>query len=106
MKTQDFQKSLIKDLEDPNFAVNYLADAVEENDVDGFLLAVRDVIEARGGMGKFAAKLDNLHRVSLYKALSGNGNPLFSTMVEILDSLGMGIRPYLKEEAARSRKRG
>ena len=74
MKTRDYKESLLADLQDPRFAISYLSDAVEENDVEGFLLAVRDVIEARGGVGMLSAEIDNLHRVSLYKALSENGN--------------------------------
>lgn len=100
MKTRDFKEDLLKDLQDPGFAISYLTDAVEEKDVEGFLLAVRDVIEARGGIGPFSAEIENMHRVSLYKALSRNGNPLFSTMIEILNSLGIGLRPYIRDEEA------
>jgi probable addiction module antidote protein len=98
MRFPKFEESLLRELENPEFLIHYLADAVEENDVEGFLLAVRDVIEARGGMGKFSKKIKTMHRVSLYKALSKNGNPLFATMLEILDSLGIGLMPYIKEK--------
>jgi len=104
MKLRDFKETLLEDLKDPEFAVHYLTDALEENDIAGFLLAVRDVIEARGGVGKFSAQAGSLHRVSLYKTLSDNGNPLFATMVDILNALGVGLRPYLKDEpSARSK---
>lgn len=98
MKFTSFQKYLIERLQDPKFAALYLTDAIKEGDVDSFLLAVRDIIEARGGMGKASKGLPNIHRVSLYKALSKNGNPLFSTMIDILDSLGFGLKPYVKSK--------
>ena len=105
MKTRDFKEGLLKDLQDPEFAISYLTEAVEENDVEGFLLAVRDVIEARGGIGQFSSEIECIHRVSLYKALSQNGNPLFSTMIEILNTLGIGLRPYIRDEEAFLTKR-
>jgi probable addiction module antidote protein len=92
---RSFKRPLIDALKNPEFAVHYLSDAVNERDLDGFLLAVRDVIEARGGMGRLASRVPHLHRVSLYKALSESGNPLFATMIEILHSLGIGLKPYL-----------
>lgn len=103
MKLKNFKETLIEELKDPIFAVTYLKDAIDENDIEGFLLAVRDVIEARGGMGKLAVKIPNLHRVSLYKALSKNGNPLFATMIDVLNAIGIGLKPYLKESSGRAK---
>ena len=97
MKLRDFDEVLFKELQDPEFAVAYLTDAIEEPaDLPGLLLAIRHVIEARGGIGKFADQMGSLNRVSIYKALSENGNPLFSTVVEVLDSLGIGLKPYIR----------
>lgn len=93
-------------LKDPNFAAEYLADAVRQTDIDSFLLAVRRVIDARGGMTKISRELKSLHRVSLYKALSRGGNPLFITMLEILHVLGIGLMPYAREaQPSRNRRK-
>ena len=104
MKTRNFKEDLLKELGSPNAAVVYLTDAIEQDDRTGFLLAVRDVIEARGGMGRHASKIKSIHRVSLYKALSVNGNPLFSTMLDILDTVGIGLRPYVKRRFSAKRR--
>lgn len=44
--------------------------------------------EARGGMKRLAAKT-RLGRESMYKALSKNGNPQFSTLDKILRGMGL-----------------
>ena len=106
MKVHDFEPYLYKKLQDPGIAAAYLADAVECGDLEGFLLALRDVIEAHGGVGSFAKRCGRLHRVSLYKALSAKGNPLFVTVLQILDALGIALRPLArKRPAAKSRGR-
>ena len=44
-----------------------------------FLLALRDVVEAHGGVGQLA-KVAKLNRESLYKLLSKDGNPRLSSL--------------------------
>ena len=92
MRLTPFKPIVLEKLKNTSFAIHYLTDAVEENDMEGFLLALRDIIEARGGIGKLASKMDSIHRVSLYKALSKNGNPMFTTVLDILKILGLRIR--------------
>lgn len=104
-KRRKIEVLLGDELKDPNFVAEYLSDAMRENDMEGLLLAVRDVISARGGMTKFSRELKSLHRVSLYKALTKGGNPLFSTMIEILDELGIGLKPYAKRSTKVSRQK-
>jgi probable addiction module antidote protein len=86
-----FNDYLIKSLKDPKEASAYLNVALEEykkdNDVEAFLLALRDVAQARGGLGKLAKKT-NLNRQNLYKTLSGKGNPQLITLGNILNGLG------------------
>lgn len=53
-----------------------------------FLIGLRHVIEAREGMSGFSEKTD-LHRVSLHKMLSGDGNPLFANLVQIMELLDL-----------------
>lgn len=97
IKLKSFEKSLSSKLKDPKFAVEYLKDALESNDLDGFLLCIRDILEAHGGLGQYAKKNSALHRVSLYKAFSNKGNPLFASIMNVLESLGIGLRPYVKQ---------
>ncbi len=90
MRLKPFSESSIaKDLRDPEFAAGYLEDALNEN-AKSFLIALRNVADANGGLGK-VAELSELSRESLYKslALSGRSKPYFSTIYQILSSLGL-----------------
>ncbi len=77
-------------LKKPNYAAKYLAQVLEEEGRAAFLLALKEVVEAAGGMGHLARKVD-IRRQSLYKILSKNGNPTLATLQEILEALGMRI---------------
>lgn len=104
MKLKDFKGLLNEELKDPENALLYLQDAIDERDVPGLLLALRDVIEAQGGIADVAKK-SSLHRVSLYKALSTAGNPLFSTVISVLDSLNIGLQLCSKSTLRRADRR-
>ncbi len=82
---------LIKTLKDPEMAAEYLNAALEAGDKKAFLMALRNVIEARGGMTR-AAKRSKIHRVSLYKMLSGNGNPGFLNILILLQNAGIRLQ--------------
>ncbi|WP_339056777.1 addiction module antidote protein [Candidatus Regiella endosymbiont of Tuberolachnus salignus] len=77
---------------DPDFAEFYLHAAFEELDEEsgeaGFLLALRHIVEARGGMGMIAEKA-GLSRESLYRALSPKGNPTLKTMKQVVHATGL-----------------
>ena len=88
---------LIKRLkEDPEEASGYLNAALEAGDAKAFLMALRNVIEARGGMTRFA-RASKINRVSLYKMLSGNGNPGFLNILLLLHHAGVGFKAVAKK---------
>lgn len=87
-KTVSYHKYLIKSLRDPEEAAGYLNAALEEGDMFYFLIALRHVVEAQGGMTKLARKTKR-HRVSLYKMLSKKGNPEIKTIDDVLHAFGM-----------------
>lgn len=93
----DYREGLLESLKDPNEAVEYLNAAIEDGDKDIFLLALRDVVEAWGGMAKLshAAKI---HRVSLYTILSKRGNPTLETILSIFKFLGVKFQIETKEK--------
>lgn len=74
MTTAIFNRHLLKSLEDPNEAAAYLDACLEDEDPHVFLLALKDVAEARGGMGQLSKK-SSLNRQSLYRSLSRTGYP-------------------------------
>ena len=67
----------------------YLADAFEEGDAGVIVAALGNMAKARG-MTALAAQM-GLSRESLYRSLSGEGNPAFATIVKILDALDMEL---------------
>jgi len=73
----------------------YIEAAIEEQD-DGFLLvALREVIDSFGGIGQLA-KSTGLARESLYRSLSENGNPRYSTITKVLDEMGLKLTVSIK----------
>lgn len=86
-----FKDYNIDQLRDPEDARIYLSVALEDyeknEDIDAFLLAVKDVAEAQGGISKLAERL-SLTDEGLNKVLSENGNPQLNTIRQILYELG------------------
>ena len=80
------------------FAVEYLNAALEEDDPAFLLKALRQVAEARGGVGELAQKT-GLKQASLARMLSANGNPTMVSFHEILDALGLQMQFTLKRAA-------
>ena len=89
--TGNYEEWLIKSLTSKKEAATYLQVALEEyqndNDLESFLLALRYVAEAQGGLGKLSKKT-HLNRESLYKTLSSKGNPKLQTIGILLKGLG------------------
>jgi probable addiction module antidote protein len=56
-----------------------------------FLVAIRNVAEAQGGVGNLAKKA-GIGRESLYKTLSEKGNPKWHTLVSLVIALGLNLR--------------
>ncbi len=79
-------------------AVGYLNTALEEGDPSVFLLALRDVAEARGGLGKLTAAI-HLDQENLLRSLAENGSSEFSSLAALLDALGMQLMVSLKSAA-------
>jgi len=69
----------------------YLTDIFSTNDAQLIVEAIGDVARARG-MSKVAAEA-KCGRESLYKSLSTNGNPSFDTILNVMKSLGYGLKP-------------
>jgi len=89
-RNKAYQPDLIESLRDAGEAEEYLNAALEEDDPELFLLALRNVAEAQGGMGQLAEKT-NLNRESLYKMLSERGNPELRSLDALLHALGFRL---------------
>lgn len=92
---RDYRDWLLEELRDPVKAEAYLnavleeGAVLEEEDPAALLLALRDVAEARQ-MAR-VAKDAGVERESLYRMLSENGNPRYSSLVGILKAIGFRL---------------
>jgi probable addiction module antidote protein len=80
---------LLERLKDPEDALAYLNAALEDGDQEVFLLALRDVAEARGLTT--VAQEAQLNRENLYRMLSRQGNPQLTSLVALLKSMGLRL---------------
>ena len=84
MKHKDY---LFEQLQDDEFAVEYLRECLNLDEAS-FLLALKDLIEARHIKKARVAKAAGIQRESLYAILTETGNPGFSSLRKILESVG------------------
>ena len=87
--TTSYHDGLIKDLANPEEAAAYLNAALEDGSQEVFLMALRDIADARG-MAQLSKKA-HLNRVSLYRMLSGKGNPELSSLAIVLENVGLRL---------------
>lgn len=85
-----YQESLIQALKNPEEAAAYLNAVLEEGDRKLFLLALKNVAEAHGGIGPLSKKA-KLNRAHLYKLFSAHGNPEIHTLSHILKLFGLRL---------------
>jgi len=90
-KNTSFRAYHLEKLTHKKHARAYMQAALEafqtEGDKDAFLLALRDIAEAQGGLSMLSQKT-GLNRQNLYKALSARGNPRLDTIGSLLHGLG------------------
>ncbi len=87
--SRSYKPELLKALQDPAEAAEYLNASLEEASNELFLLALRNVAEAHG-MKKLAED-SRLNRESMYRMLSEQGNPQFASLTAILRELGLKL---------------
>jgi probable addiction module antidote protein len=93
-KYRNYKEDLIERLKDPEYAAAYLNACLEESfeakDMGIFQLAVRDVVEAHGGMSEISSKME-VNRESFYRSLSQKGKARFSTLVSTIKACGLEL---------------
>jgi len=92
--TKNYHESLLQALQDSQEAAEYLTAALAEGDCATFLLALRDVADAKG-MSNLAAKAQ-LNRENLYRMLSEHGNPQLDSLTALLDALDLRLAVAVK----------
>jgi probable addiction module antidote protein len=82
---------LLEQLQDAELAAEYLNAALAEGDQAAFMLALRDVAKARGGVAAVARRT-GMNRVALSRTLSDKGNPELRSLTKILDASGVRLQ--------------
>lgn len=95
-RLRDYQETLLEVLQDPDEAQAYLNACLMDEDPRVFLLALKDVLQARGGDMATLAKKANLNRENLYRMLSEKGNPKLTSIIAVLNAVGLhlSVQPY------------
>jgi probable addiction module antidote protein len=88
--SKPYHPELIKALRDPREALGYLNATLEDGDPEVFLMGLRDVAEAQGGIAA-VAEAAKLNRENLYRMLSDRGNPELRSLDALLHALGFRL---------------
>ena len=85
--TADFRDYLLKDLAEPEFAKHYLEVSLEnyekDQDINMLVNAIRNVVEAQGGIERLAIET-NSDLQDLSDTLNSNNPPQLSRLLDIL----------------------
>ena len=98
MATAEYTDGLSNRLQDPEYASEYLNEALKEDSQELFMLALRDVATAMGFAN--AARESKLNREAMYRMLSEKGNPNLSSLTKLLDTFGLSLSVVKKETVA------
>jgi probable addiction module antidote protein len=97
----DFKAYLINELKkDPEFAAEYLNAAIRDGDPAVFLMALGDLLKAKGVSS--VSKKTGLNRENLYRIFSQDGNPQIKSVFALLDALGLKLKT---EPTTKTRRR-
>lgn len=99
MPSKNYDEILLEELRDPELAADYLSAAIEDGSMDEFLVALRNVADAHGGVGVLA-DITDLNRQSLYKMLSEEGNPTLGSLIALLKAVGINLSFTTSEKKA------
>ena len=87
--TEKYENNLKADLRDPDEAAEYLNAALEDGSQEVFLMALKDVANAKG-ISEIARET-KLNRENLYRILSTQGNPKLKSLNSVLHSVGLKL---------------
>ena len=99
---ESYRDALLESLRNPDEAAHYLNACLEDEDPGVFLLALRDVADAHGGI-RVVSRDARMNRESLYRTLSKSGNPSLDSLAALLKACG--LRLGVQSAGPRPRKR-
>ncbi len=90
MPTRSYDEFLQRELREPEMVAEYLSAALDEGSIAQFLLALRNVADAHGGVGVLS-DITQLNRQTMYRMLSERGNPTLSSLLATLHAIGIDV---------------
>lgn len=90
-----FQEDLERKLLNSDFAADFLAAAIAEDDEEFLSEALAKVIKAHGATR--VAEESGIARQALYKMLSTEGNPSFKNVNKLLEAVGLELTVKKKD---------
>lgn len=88
----NYNEFLKERLKNPKLAMAYLNEALKDEDQNVFLIALKDVLEARGEDVSEFAKKAQISRQSFYRMLSKKGNPRWNNITSLIDAMGLQVQ--------------
>ncbi len=98
-RTRPYKEGLHRRLQDPEYAAGYLSECLKEGR-DVFLLALRDVIQAREIALTSMSEETGISRMQLHRILSEDGNPTLNSLEAVLHSIGLDVTFSPRNEVA------
>lgn len=90
----DYHENLMQRLKNQELAIAYLNEALADEDQHIFLLALKDVIEAKEGL-KERAKMD---RPTIHRMLSEKGGPRWASLTSLVKALGLQLHIFTRNK--------
>lgn len=85
-------------MHNPDFAADYLAAAIMENDEEFLVDALAKVVKIHGASK--VSEETGITRQAIYKMLSGEGNPSFKNVNKLLEAVGLELTVRRKKSAS------
>lgn len=98
-KFRSLEQLLDEYLENPDFAMSFLNQALADEDIEAFHLSLKDIIRVHGDITNLAEKA-RLSRGTIYNLMSGKGKAEMGTVLKLFHALGYSLTVTRKEQAA------
>ncbi|NGX61954.1 MAG: hypothetical protein K940chlam9_01445 [Chlamydiae bacterium] len=103
-KYRSFEELLDEYLENPEFAMSFLNQALADENVEAFKLSLTDIMRARGKITDLAKKA-HLSRSTLYKLMERKGGAEVGTILKLLHALGYDLVVTLRNHTSKTPKK-
>lgn len=98
-KYRSIDQLLDEYLQNPEFAISFLNQALLDEDIEAFKLSLKDVIRVHGNISDLAKKA-HISRTTLYNIMRGEGQVEVGTILKLLHALGFNLTVTKREQAA------